>query len=69
MSLDQAQNSFTEIVKVRPPNLLILGLGPSGNIGWIFSNSPKQDIHSVSIEKGTAEENLGKISFIFFLYY
>lgn len=59
MAIDQAESSFSELVKVRPPNLLILGLGPLGNIGWIFSASPKQDIHNLSIEQATAEENQG----------
>ena len=39
--LPQAVASYKEIVQVRPLDVLILGVGTNGVIGWIFPDSPK----------------------------
>lgn len=41
LSADKAASGFSELVKVRQPELLIVGIGTNGVIGWNFSETPR----------------------------
>jgi len=60
LSVDQALDSFSELVHVRQPNLLILNLGPEGNFGFLFNkNGRTPNPHKVDISSHAKETNHG----------
>ena len=66
LDLSQSYSSFSELVQIRPPSLIILGLGPNGNIGWITTPSLNQGVHTLSISDATDQQNAGmyKLAFV-----
>lgn len=59
-NINDTLQAYTDLISVRQPNLLILNLGPDGNIGWITQSTSNSSVHLVNLASQSADFTQGR---------